>query len=352
MNGGGEGDMIAADYPSGGRATTARNACGNTMRLPLRFAPAFIVTDSETSLAVRSSHVPRAALLMVASACCFGSMAIAIRLASAQLHPFEIAFFRSVFGLLFALPLLARAGPQLLRTRRLPLYLFRCVLGTVSMLAAFWAIVNMPMAKAIALSYSTPLFVTIGAIFVLGEIVRARRWSAVIAGFIGVLMIVRPGLHGYSPAALVAVLAALMSACVSICLKFLSRTEAPDTIVIWTTLLWVPLSLPAAWLYWQWPHGETWLFVIAAGFFGTSGHMCWMRALKIGDVSLLAPISFVQMPIVAVLAYFMFGESLDRWTVLGAAVIFAANAYITHREARLSRTRMREARAIAGGAES
>ncbi|HET9834962.1 MAG TPA: DMT family transporter [Rhodanobacteraceae bacterium] len=289
---------------------------------------------------------------MVASACCFGSMAIMIRLASRQLHPFEIAFFRNVFGLLFTLPLLARAGPQLLRTRRLPLYLLRCVLGTISMLAAFWAIVHLPLAQAIALSYSTPLFVTIGAIFVLGEIVRARRWTAVFVGFIGVLLIVRPGLHGYSPAALIALLAALMSACVSICLKFLSRTEAPDTVVIWTTLLWVPLSLPAALLYWQWPQPEIWAFVVAAGFFGTSGHMCWMRALKIGDVSLLAPISFVQMPIVAVLAYFMFGEKLDRWTALGAAVIFAANAYITHREARLSRTRMHEARAVAGGAES
>ena len=314
------------------------------------------MTDSDSATlpaaAAPRSDVVRAALLMVASAGCFGAMAIAIRLASRQLHPFEIAFFRNVFGLVFTLPLVARAGPGLLNTRRLPLYLFRCVLGVISMLAAFWAIVNMPMAKAIALSYSTPLFVTIGAIFVLGEVVRGRRWSAVFAGFVGVLLIVRPGLHGYSPAALVALLAAVMSACVSICLKFLSRTEAPDTIVIWTTLLWVPLSLPAALLFWQWPHGEIWLFVIAAGLFGTSGHMCWMRALKLGDVSLLAPISFVQMPVVAVLAYFLFGEKLDRWTILGAAVIFAANVYITHREARLSRTRMREARAVAGGAES
>ncbi len=298
------------------------------------------------------STVTRAALLMVASACCFGAMAITIRLAARQLHPFEIAFFRSVFGLLFTLPLLARYGPRLLRTQRLPLYLFRCALGTVSMLAAFWAIANMPIAKAIALMYSTPLFVTIGAIFVLGEIVRARRWSAVIAGFVGVLLIVRPGLHGYSPAALVALLAAVVSACVSICLKFLSRTEAPDAIVIWTTLLWVPLSLPAALLFWQWPHGVEWLLLIAAGLLGTLGHMCWMRALKIGDVSLLTPISFVQMPIVAVLAYFLFGELLDHWTVLGAGVIFAANAYITWRESRLARTRMPEARAVAGGTES
>lgn len=298
------------------------------------------------------TDVARAVLLMVGSAACFAAMAIMIRLASSQLHAFEIAFFRNVFGLLFTAPLVMRAGPRLLQTRRLPMYFFRCVLGTISMLAAFWAMVHLPLAKAIALSYSTPLFVTIGAIFVLGEIVGARRWSAVIAGFLGVMLIVRPGLHGYSPAALVALLAAVMSACVSISLKFLSRTEAPDTIVVWTTLLWVPLSLPAALLFWRWPHGQTWAFVIASGLFGTCAHMCWMRAIKIGDVSLLAPISFVQMPIVAVLAYFLFGEKLDRWTALGAAVIFAANAYITHREARISRTRMRQARAHVAGAEN
>lgn len=298
------------------------------------------------------SDVMRAALLMVGSACCFGAMAIAIRLAARHLHPFEVAFFRCVFGLLFTLPLLFHYGPRFLRTQRMPLYLLRCALGVVSMLAAFWAIANMPIAKAIALSYSTPLFVTIGAIFVLGEAVRARRWSAVIAGFIGVLLIVRPGLHGYSPAALVALLAAVMSASVSICLKFLSRTEAPDAIVIWTTLLWVPLSLPAALLFWQWPQGMEWLYLVAAGLLGTSGHMCWMRALKIGDVSLLTPISFVQMPVVAVLAYLLFDETLDRWTILGAAVIFGANAYITVRESRLASTRMPEARAAAGGAES
>ncbi|MGH8213462.1 MAG: EamA family transporter, partial [Rhodanobacteraceae bacterium] len=99
------------------------------------------MTDSDSAAlpatAAQRSDVVRAALLMVASAGCFGAMAVTIRLASRQLHPFEIAFFRNVFGLLFTLPLLVHAGPRLLRTRRLPLYLFRCVLGTISMLAAF-----------------------------------------------------------------------------------------------------------------------------------------------------------------------------------------------------------------------
>ncbi|HET6602749.1 MAG TPA: DMT family transporter [Xanthomonadaceae bacterium] len=278
-----------------------------------------------------------AVLLMVASAVVFGFMAVTIRYASHQLHPFEIAFFRNLFGLLFALPLLLRGGPGLLRTNKLPMYFLRCTIGIVAMLAGFWAIVNLPLAQAVALSYSTPLFVTIGAVLVLGEVVRARRWSAVLIGFIGVLIIVRPTPGAFTPGALVAVLAAVMSASVAISIKFLSRTEPPDAIVLYTTLLWVPMSLLPALFVWEWPTLASWGWVALAGFFGTAAHMCWTRAFRLGDASALTPISFVQLPIVAVLAWLLFDEVITRWTLIGAAVIFAANAYIAHREVRLRR---------------
>ncbi|HET9484775.1 MAG TPA: DMT family transporter, partial [Xanthomonadales bacterium] len=136
-------------------------------------------------LAVPAEIVPAADLkraigLMVVSSVIFAFMAVTIRFASKQLHPFEIAFFRNLFGFIFALPLLYRAGFGILRTNRLPMYFLRCGIGIVSMLCGFWALVNLPLAQAVALSYSTPLFVTIGAVLVLGEIVRARRWTAVI----------------------------------------------------------------------------------------------------------------------------------------------------------------------------
>lgn len=290
----------------------------------------------DTSRAAGGS-MPRAMLLMTASAVIFGFMAITIRYASKQLHPFEIAFFRNLFGFLFALPLLYRHGPTLLRTDKLPLYFGRCALGIVSMLAGFWAIVNLPLAQAIALSYSTPLFVTIGAVLVLGEIVGVRRWSAVLAGLIGVIVIVRPLGHDFSAAALIAVLAAAMSAAVAISIKFLSRTEKPDAIVLYTTLIWVPMSFLPALFVWEWPNAESWLWVTLAGFLGTTAHMCWTRALKMGDASALTPISFVQLPVVAVLAFLLFGEKLDRWTAMGSAIIFASNIYIAQREARLHR---------------
>ncbi len=279
----------------------------------------------------------RAALMMTLSALLFGCMAVMIRLASQQLHAFEIAFFRNLFGLIFALPILMRHGRSILHTQKLPLYLMRCVIGIISMLAGFWALVHLPLAQAVAISYSTPLFVTIGAVFVLGEVVRARRWSAVAIGFIGVMVVLQPGADSFSAGALIALLAAAMSASVAISIKFLTRTEKPDTIVFYTTLIWVPLSLlPAIWV-WTMPTGITWLWIIASGFFGTMAHMLWTRALQLGDASAITPISFVQLPFVAVVAYFLFGEALTKWTLIGSLMILASNIYIARREIVLAR---------------
>jgi drug/metabolite transporter (DMT)-like permease len=133
------------------------------------------------------------------------------------------------------------------------------------------------------------------------------------------------------------VLAAVLSAVVAVQIKQLSRVDPPDTIVFYTYVFWVPLSLLPALFVWQWPHGRDWLWLLLTGLFGTGGQLLWTRALRLGDVSALTPISFMQLPIVATAGYFLFGESVDRWTVLGAAIIFGANAYIAHREAQLSR---------------
>ena len=274
----------------------------------------------------------RAVLLMVFSTVLFGLMAVVIRLASETQHPFEIAFFRNLFGLLFTLPLLFKHGPGLLKTSKLPLYLLRCAIGTVGMMAGFWAIVHLPLAQAVAISYSTPLFVTIGAVWVLGETVRARRWAAVLIGFIGVIILLRPDADTFTGASLVALLAAVMSASVAISIKFLTRTESPDAIVVFTTALWVPMSLVPASLFWQTPSGITWLWLVLAGLFGTVAHMCWTRALQLGDASILTPISFMQVLVVGVFGWWLFGESVDRYTLIGALIIFGSNLYLAHRE--------------------
>lgn len=285
----------------------------------------------------------RAVLMMILSASLFGSMAILIRHASADMHPFQIAFFRSLFGALAATPLLLKGGRALLRTERLGFYVVRCGIGALAMLASFWAIAHLPLAQAIALSYASPLFVTIGAVLFLGEMVRLRRWSAVVAGFIGVLVIVRPGTDGFTAASLVALLGAAFSGAVTISIKFLSRSDPVDTIVLLTTWLWVPLSLPAALLVWQWPDAAIWPWLIAIGILGTGGQYTWTHALRLAEASSLAPFSYLQLVIVAVLAWFAFGEVPDGYTAVGAGIVVGSSLYIARREATLARRRHREA---------
>lgn len=289
----------------------------------------------------------RAALLMLASTVGFGLMAICIRLASQTEPVAEIAFFRNLFGLLALLPVLAlpalRGGDgighlrSVLRTTQLRRYFLRCLIGVVSMWMGFWSIANLPLSQAIALAYSSPIFVTIAAVLMLGETVRLRRWLAVIAGFIGVLVIVRPWSQAFSLGSLVAVAAALITAIVAIQIKQLSREDGSDTIVLWTYLFWVPMSLlPALWV-WHPPQGMAWLWLLLSGVLGTVGQLLWTRALKLGEVSALTPISFVQLVIVTIAGWLWFGETLDRWTLAGAAIIFSATFYIARREALLAR---------------
>ena len=309
-------------------------------------ASAIPVTESELPSQHEHHGVPlRAALLMMASATLFACMAITIRLASKQLHAFEIAFFRCFFGAVFALPLVfINGGFGFLKTDKMGYYVARCVIGIFSMLAAFWAIVHLPLAQAVSLSYATPLFVTIGAVLFLGEIVRLRRWTAVGLGFVGVLVIMRPGADTFSINSMIAVMAAALSGIVTISIKFLSRTEPPDRIVLLTTFIWVPLSLIPALAVWQWPQPEVWIWVSLSGLLGTGGHYFWTRALRLADVSLIAPLSYFQLLVVTVLAWLIFGETVDRYTVIGALIIIGASLYIAHREAKLAHAAMLQVR--------
>ncbi len=287
-------------------------------------------------MSVQNPHL-RAALLMFGSTLFFGAMAVTIRIASETLSTYQIAFYRNFFGLIALMPFLWRSGWGVFKTQQLPRYLLRSAIGVASMLCAFWAIGHLPMAQAISLSYSTPLFVTIAAVIFLHEKVRMRRWSAVVVGFIGVLVIVQPGSTTFSGGTLVALSAAVLSSIVAIQIKQLSRIDPADTIVLYTYLFWVPLSLVPALFAWQWPQGIAWVWVVIIGIFGTGGQLLWTRALKLGDVSALTPISFMQLPLVTVAAWLLFDEDPSRWTVLGAGIIFAANVYIAHREVQLAR---------------
>jgi len=203
--------------------------------------------------------------LMLLAAVGFSAMNVLIRWTSSELHSFQIAFFRNLFGLVFMLPWLIKFGYRSFKTERLGLFFIRALLGLFSMFCYFWGITVLPLAKAVALSFTVPLFVTIGAAWFLKEEVNWRRWVAVLVGFIGTLIILRPSIDGELFASLVVVASSVTMAASVLIIKSLSRTEDANVIVMYMVLLMTPLSLPVAMTVWVWPTMETWLLVALMG---------------------------------------------------------------------------------------
>jgi drug/metabolite transporter (DMT)-like permease len=274
---------------------------------------------------------------MVAGCAGFAVMMVCVRAVSVELHPFVAAFWRNVLGLMFMMPWIVRVGPQALRSDRWPMHGLRASLGLAAMLFLFTALSRMPVAEATALTFTAPLFATIGAVLFLGERVRIRRWSATIIGFVGALIILRPGVATVQPAAFLALTAAAFMAMAMLTIKSLSRTENPNVIVVVMGLLMTPGSFVPAAFVWSWPSAGTWTLLILMGLAATCGQIGLTRAFAATDASAVLPFDFSRLIFVAALGYLLFDEVPDIWTWVGAAVIVTATVYIARREARLGR---------------
>jgi drug/metabolite transporter (DMT)-like permease len=285
----------------------------------------------------RLSPPLRAMLWMVLACFIFSILNALIRATSAHLHTFQVAFFRNLFGLVFMLPWLVRVGFTGLQTGRFRLYFWRTVVGLASMLTWFAALALLPFAQAVALSFAAPLFATMLAGTMLGETVRARRWTATLVGFGGVLIIVRPGITGIGVGAALALVSAALSSISVIVVKQLSRTESINAVVTYMVLLMTPMSLLPALFYWQWPPLEVWPLLVGMGLAGTLGHLCYVRSLQMAEASAVMPYDYTRLLFAAVIGWIFFAEVPDLWTWVGAAVIVGAALYIAHRETVLKR---------------
>jgi drug/metabolite transporter (DMT)-like permease len=264
-------------------------------------------------------------------------MNVLIRIAAQAMHPFEVAFFRCLFGLVFILPWIVRSGPLLLRSRNRGFFLLRAGIGLVSMATWFYGITVVPLATATAVNFTAPLFATLAAALVLHEDVRLRRWSAVVIGFVGVLVIMRPGSARLDANLFLLLLSAATAAMNNITVKFLARTEPPSRIVAFFMIYLTPLSLIPALFVWQWPAPSTFVALIGLGGVGTIAHLSFARALAAADASACAPFEFARLPFAALIGFLCFGEVTDVWTWVGAAIIAVSSIYVAYREARLAR---------------
>jgi S-adenosylmethionine uptake transporter len=285
------------------------------------------------------SPIVEAALLMAFGAVCVAVQNAVIRVVSADIHTFEVVFFRNLFGLLAMLPLLGGVGLGMFRAKNPGRLMLMSTWHLLGMVCYFLALVYLPIADVTALAFSKPLFATVGAALILHEIVRARRWSAVVLGFIGVLIVLQPGTQTISPYAALVLLGALLGAATSLMIKSLTATEGVATIVWYQALFATVLALPLCLLQWRTPDLAGWLLLLAIGGLGTLSWLTMTRAFLLADASAVVPFEFLRLPFAALVAYLWFAEVPSLWTWIGGALIFGATVYIAEREARLARNR-------------
>ncbi len=282
-------------------------------------------------LAVRpGTH--RAMVLAVVSTVCAATTNGIIRSLSAEMHPFEIAFFRCLLGVLIFVPIIWRIGFARLRTRRLGLQLVRGGIQGAGMLLFFMALSLAPLAKVSALSFSSPLFATLLAFLILGEVIRARRIIALVVGILGTLLIVRPGWEAFDMGAGMILVSSAMGGLGYIIIKVLSRTDSSLTTTLIGMLVATPVALVAALPVWTTPSLGHLLPLIGIATIGTLANLCRAQALKEADITVVAPFEFLKLPWVALIGYAYFAEVPDIWTWIGGAVIFVATTYIAYRE--------------------
>ena len=299
----------------------------------------FIFQKASSSWKNQTS-VMRGIVLMCLSTIAFSIMHGLVRFVSEVLPPFQIAFFRNIFGLAFLIPLLMRSRFAILRTKQIGLHALRGVINMAAMLMFFTALAISPIAKVTALGFTAPIFMAILAVLVLGERFRIYRWSAIFLGFVGMLIILRPGLVAIDTGALLVIGSAALWAVAMIIIKIQSRTESSLTIVAYMGIFLGVFSIaPAVWV-WQ-PFGlQTLGFMVLIGLFGSIAQMAISESLKETDSTALMPFDFLKLIWTAMIGVWFFSEIPDIYTWIGATVIFLSGLFIAIRERSTQRQRV------------
>jgi len=288
--------------------------------------------------------VLRGILLMCAATVLASAMQVLVRyVAKHGVPPFQIAFLRNVLGIVVFLPLLRSGSLGFLRTGRLGLHAVRGLLNVIAMLMFFTGLSLIPVARATALAFTAPLFMALLSVVFLGERFRLRRWLALVLGFAGTLIILRPGMITVDTGSLLVVGSALIWGVTMMVIKILSRTESSIAITAWMNLFLAVFSLaPALWV-WVWPSWQMWGWLIAIGILGNIAQIALSQALKETEPTALMPFDFLKLVWATLLGLWLFGELPDLLTWVGAVLVFASGFYIAWREHRERRRGMVDA---------
>ena len=276
----------------------------------------------------------RGILWMLGSTASWSIMAAITRHFSGEIHTFEIVFFRSLFGTVFLLPWLWRSGLGGLRTHRIGMHMVRGFVGLATIYLLFTAIALAPLGEVAAIVSTRPLIGSLGAVLILHEVARGHRWTAMMLGLVGAMVIIRPGFSDVSLGVTLALVAVLLMAILSLVIKSLARTESPDTIVVWQMIVFTPFSVVPALFVWQTPALTEFVLLVGTGLCGTVTQRCLTRAYAAADATVVLPFDFTRLVFSALLGFLLFAEIPDVWTWSGGLLILLAILWMGRVETR------------------
>ena len=272
--------------------------------------------------------------LLAIGATFFGSfMAAGVKFLSDDLHPIIICFYRSLMGLILITPFVARNNFKALHTKNMRLQIFRASINIISMICWFSAIGMMHFEKATALGFTTPLFTTVLAVVVLGEVIRFHRTAALLLGFIGIIIIIRPGYVPFEFGTVLMLIASFSFSFVLIFVKKLSATDSSLTIIFYHLLYMTPVFFILSLFYWENINLNQLIIFTLMGASGLLSHWCLAQAFKMSDTTFVMPLQFTKLIWASLIGLFIFTEQPDIWTWIGGIIIFISVVYITYREA-------------------
>lgn len=289
---------------------------------------------AQPSAALRPADLPRGAVFMTAAGLFFAGMGMSVKLASASLGNAQVVFIRNGLGLVALLPWLLALGEAGLRTKRLPNHILRGVLGLLNMYCLFYAIGRLRLADAILLNYSTPLIMPLVERFWLGEPLPRRVWAPIGLGFLGIALVLKPGLGVFQPAAAVAFAAAVFGATAQVGVRRLTATEPPTRIVFYFATISTVISAVPAVPVWTWPPAALWWVLGAMGVLATLGQMSLTRAYAQAPAAQVGPFIYTSVVFAALLEWLLLGSAPDALSVAGAVLVTAAGALALRLQAR------------------
>lgn len=275
-------------------------------------------------------------LFMLLSCVLFSAMGGLIRYLSViDVHPFMTAFIRTVMALFFLMPTLHKVGISGLKTKRFSLHFVRGLASGTGVIASFYAVAMIPLASAVSYSFAAPILSTIMAVLILKERIHIPRIMSIMFGFIGMLILLRPGAIPFSSGVAAALVSALSVAIAIICIRSLSQTDKPNVVAIYSLIITLPFSFIFALFRWNWPTQEQWLILVLIGFCAAVAQFSISKAFSLSETTALMPIDFIRLIFSAAIGYMFFDETPDFYTFIGASIILTSAVYAAHREAKL-----------------